>query len=153
MDEAQPHATAARPRVVLDTNVCLDLFLFRDAGCVALRDALAAGQVQAVTRADCRQEWQRVLEYRSVPIHPPQRPRLREVFDEQVTQLTQGQAYPAHALVLPRCGDPDDQMFLELALASGSRWLLSKDRKLLKLDRRTRRAGLFRILRPVDWSL
>jgi predicted nucleic acid-binding protein len=54
---------------------------------------------------------------------------------------------------LPRCGDPDDQKFLELALASGARWLLSKDNELLKLDRRTRSAGLFSIRLPQLWSI
>lgn len=52
---------------------------------------------------------------------------------------------------LPRCADPDDQKFLQLALAAGASWLLSKDKELLKLDRRTRRAGLFAILLPQDW--
>ena len=52
---------------------------------------------------------------------------------------------------LPRCADPDDQKFLQLALAARASWLLSKDKELLKLDRRTRRAGLFAILLPQDW--
>ena len=138
---------------MLDTNVCLDLFHFHDAGCHALAAALAAGHVQAVTRADCRAEWHRVLSYPSVPIHPPQRAGLAQRFDAQVQLLDGADALPAHAQVLPRCKDPDDQMFLELALASGARWLISKDRHLLKLNRRTRKAGLFTIVRPVDWHL
>jgi predicted nucleic acid-binding protein len=54
---------------------------------------------------------------------------------------------------LPRCGDPDDQKFLELALASGARWLLSKDNELLRLDRRTSHTGLFSIRLPQLWSV
>jgi predicted nucleic acid-binding protein len=146
-------AAPAVPRIVLDTNVCLDLFHFGNAGCAALASALSEGRVQAVTRADCRDEWLRVLEYPSVPIDPPQRPSRRERFDAQV-QLLHEDALDAHAgVVLPRCLDPDDQMFLELALASGARWLLSKDKQLLKLNRRTLKAGLFRILKPEQWTL
>jgi len=139
------------PRIVLDTNVCLDLFLFRDPACAALATALAAGHVQAVADAACRNEWLRVLEYPSVPIRPEQRAGLRERFDAAVVTLTDLPA-PASVVPLPACRDPDDQKFLELALVSGAPWLISKDRDLLKLARRTRKAGLFLILKPEQWS-
>jgi predicted nucleic acid-binding protein len=139
------------PRIVLDTNVCLDLFLFRDPACAPLAAALAEGQVCAVADAACRNEWLRVLEYPSVPIRPEQREGLRERFDATVACLDD---LPDAATLapLPRCADPDDQKFLEVALASGADWLLSKDRHLLKLARRTRKAGLFLILKPEQWS-
>ena len=139
------------PRVVLDTNVCLDLFLFRDAACAPLAGALADGRVQAVADAACREEWLRVLHYPSVPIRPEQRAELRERFDAAMLALPDLVA-PATASPLPTCRDPDDQKFLELAQASGAQWLISKDRDLLKLARRTRKAGLFLILKPEQWS-
>lgn len=140
----------AVPRIVLDTNVCLDLFHFHDPRCAALAQALAQGRVQAVTRADCRDEWLRVIEYPCVPINPEQRPGLRERFDAQVRLLDDLPDITSLS-PLPVCSDPDDQKFLELALACGAPWLLSKDRHLLKLNRRTRKAGLFLILKPEDW--
>ncbi|MBW8810763.1 MAG: PIN domain-containing protein, partial [Lysobacter sp.] len=54
-------------------------------------------------------------------------------------------------VALPRCADPDDQKFLELALAANARWLLSRDHALLVLGRRTARAGLFEILTARAW--
>ena len=48
---------AGRQRVVLDTNVCLDLFVFRDPRWAALQAALEQGTVEAYTREDCRSEW------------------------------------------------------------------------------------------------
>lgn len=138
------------PRIVLDTNVCLDLFLFRDSGCAQLARALDSGEVRAVTSAVCREEWWRVLEYPSVPVRPEQREGLRVRFDtcvELLVDLPALDGFPP----LPRCSDPDDQMFLELALTSGAPWLLSKDRHLLKLNRRTRKAGMFQILKPEAW--
>lgn len=139
------------PRVVLDTNVCLDLFLFRDAACAPLAGALADGRVRAVVDAACREEWLRVLHYPSVPIRPEQRAELRERFDAAMLTLP-GPTAPADLPLLPTCRDPDDQKFLELAQASGAQWLISKDRDLLKLARRTRKAGLFLILKPEQWS-
>lgn len=136
-------------RIVLDTNVCLDLFLFRDPACAPLRAALESGAVQAVTRDDCRDEWRRVLHYPRLPIDDAQRDTLELAFD-RFARLMPAAAGPDGAR-LPRCADPDDQKFLELALATGARWLLSKDNELLKLDRRVRSAGLFRILLPQHW--
>jgi predicted nucleic acid-binding protein len=56
------------------------------------------------------------------------------------------------AVMPPRCRDPDDQKFLELAMASGAAVLFSRDAEVLKLGRRTARQGWFQILRPEDWS-
>lgn len=139
------------PRIVLDTNVCLDLLLFRDPSCDALMAALRVGAVQAASREDCRDEWQRVLHYPQLPIEASMRPRLCEEYDELLPCLPSS-AWLRDDLVLPLCGDPDDQKFLELAHAARASWLLSKDKELLKLDRRTQAAGLFAILLPPAWS-
>jgi predicted nucleic acid-binding protein len=144
-------ARGAAPRIVLDTNVCLDLFLFRDPRCAALAAALERGELCAVTDEACRAEWLRVLEYPSVPVRPEQRAGLRERFDTMVQRLT-GLPRIDTLAPLPVCSDPDDQKFMELALACGAPWLISKDRHLFKLNRRTRKAGLFLILKPEQWT-
>jgi predicted nucleic acid-binding protein len=56
-------------RIVIDTNVCLDLFVFRDPRWAELHAALKDGKVEAVTRHDCRMEWLAVLEYRHLPLN------------------------------------------------------------------------------------
>lgn len=140
------------PRIVLDTNVCLDLFLFHDPACVSLLAALQGGVVQAVTREDCRDEWRRVLHYPQLPIDDANRPAISAAFDGLIHFLPSATVGPDD-VVLPRCADPDDQKFLELAWASRASWLLSKDKELLRLDGRTRAAGWFSILLPQAWSL
>lgn len=147
------YANLSVPRIVLDTNVCLDLWVFADPGCARVLAALRSGAVQAVTRDDCRAEWQRVLHYPQLPIDDQSRPLVDAAFTANVQLLTDTDSVPVDAgRRLPRCADPDDQKFLELALASGARWLLSKDRELLKLDRRARMAGGFSILLPQAWA-
>jgi putative PIN family toxin of toxin-antitoxin system len=142
------------PRIVLDTNVCLDLFVFGDSMCSHVLAALRSGAVQAVTRDDCREEWHRVLHYPQLPIDDRQRPAFREAFDALIQLLPpEASTVGDDDARLPRCADPDDQKFLELALASGASWLLSKDKELLKLDRRTRSTGLFAIRLPQLWSI
>ncbi|WP_436407994.1 PIN domain-containing protein [Burkholderia oklahomensis] len=53
---------------------------------------------------------------------------------------------------LPKCKDRDDQKFLELAYAARADWLVSKDRALLKLARRTERDFGFRIAQPAPFA-
>ncbi|WP_009970342.1 PIN domain-containing protein, partial [Burkholderia pseudomallei] len=53
---------------------------------------------------------------------------------------------------LPKCRDRDDQKFLELAYTARADWLVSKDRALLKLTRRTERDFGFRIAQPAPFA-
>lgn len=135
-------------RLVLDTNVALDLFVFDDPALRPLRAALAAGLAVALTDRDCRDEWLRVLDYPQLRLAPPARAAAIAAFDAQV------QALPAAAatdILLPRCRDADDQKFLVAATAAGAHVLLSRDDALLRLGPRLRRAGLFEVLHPRAW--
>jgi putative PIN family toxin of toxin-antitoxin system len=136
-------------RVVLDTNVCLDAFVFDDPRAAPLVAALAAGDVEAVTRADCRDEWLSVLAYPALKLDDARRAEAAARFDQWVTLL----ATPAEAsrASLPRCRDPDDQKFLEVAAFAGAAVLFSRDAEVLRLAKRTARDGLFAIVRPEDW--
>ncbi len=134
-------------RIVLDTNVCLDLFVFRDARWQSLLEAMQAGAVEAVTRADCRMEWTLVLAYTKLGLDAAAQQAALAEFDRWITLIDAA----ADDLALPACKDPDDQKFLELAAASGAALLVSKDKALLKLARRTRKLGLFDILSPAQW--
>ena len=70
-------ATAAgAPRVVLDTNVVLDLLHFGDAGCAALAGAIGRGAVKAVTSAACLEELRCVLAYPVFALDGDARQRL-----------------------------------------------------------------------------
>ncbi|MDQ3205391.1 MAG: putative toxin-antitoxin system toxin component, PIN family [Pseudomonadota bacterium] len=156
MSAARGHAL---PRVVLDTNAWLDLLLFEDPRIARLGDALRAGIVQAVISPGCRSEWLRVLDYPQLRLPPAQREGLSARLDALAVCIDPPDVTPvrvssaAHTPRLPRCADPDDQVFLQLALDSGARWLVSRDRAVLALGRRTLRAGWFEIVEPWGWSL
>lgn len=138
-------------RIVLDTNVCLDLFVFRDPRWSALHAALRERAIEAVTRSDCRAEWLAVLEYPHLPLDADSRPVAAAEFDALITCLVPESLAARCAVRLPVCSDPDDQKFLELARDSGAQSLITKDKALLKLAKRTARAGLFGIIRPEAW--
>jgi putative PIN family toxin of toxin-antitoxin system len=137
-------------RIVLDTNVCLDLFVFRDPRWSALRDALSSGTVEAVTRHDCRMEWLIVLNYPHLPLDDTSRNRIIAEFDTLITCLAPDS--PCSDVRLPVCRDPDDQKFLELSRDANAAALITKDKALLKLAKRTAKAGLFAIMPPDAWA-
>ncbi len=151
-EPATPCTDAQRPRwLVLDTNVSLDLLVFRDPRWDALRQALAQGACESVMGFECRVEFARVLVYPQFGLDPEQRVRAMRAFDD-LHRFTATGGGPREALdALPQCRDPDDQKFMELAMEAGADALLSKDKDLLKLARRNRRAGLFEILSPQAW--
>ena len=134
-------------RLVIDTNVLLDLFVFRDPRWNGLLDALRSGAIQGVTRQDCRQEWLHVLHYPHLPLDEQTRQAAVAEFDSLIEISDAGAA----AAPLPVCSDRDDQKFLELARDAQAAVLVTKDKALLKLARRTAKAGMFRILTPQAW--
>ena len=131
-------------QVVIDTNVCLDLFVFNDLRWAKLLSGLKDGSIKALTREDCRQEWLAVLHYPHLPINDISRDQIIIAFDELITCVSPAQKN----LQLPRCSDKDDQKFLEIASDAGVETLITKDKALLKLARKTRQAGYFTIATP-----
>ena len=139
---------ALQKPIVIDTNVCLDLFVFRDPRWAALLAALENGAVQAVTRADCRDEYLHVLHYPHLPLDDSTRPGAATRFDALIRVV----APDSRAIRLPVCTDRDDQKFLEIARDADAAILVTKDKALLKLARKTAREGLFRIMTPEVWT-
>ena len=138
---------APAQRIVLDTNVCLDLFVFHDPRWAPLMAALESGAVEAVTRADCRDEYLVVLHYKHLPLDDDSRPFSAARFDALIKVVEPG----AQPVRLPVCTDKDDQKFLEIARDAGAEILITKDKALLKLARKTAQSGMFRIMVPEAW--
>lgn len=136
-------------RIVLDTNVCLDLFVFRDPRWLRLMQALTNGEVEAITRADCRMEWHIVLGYSRLGLDEAMQTAVRAEFDALIRPFAD--APSDDSIKLPLCRDTDDQKFIELAYQSGATVLITKDKALLKLARKTQKVGLFQIVTPEAW--
>jgi putative PIN family toxin of toxin-antitoxin system len=148
-----PKATqTALQRIVIDTNVCLDLFMFRDPRWQALTDGLKCGEIDAVTSASCRMEFMLVLAYEKMQLSTESQAAILQEFD-QLIRLIDLPAEPSatNTIKLPLCKDRDDQKFLELAYTSQADTLITKDKALLKLARKTIRSQLFRIFSPESW--
>jgi uncharacterized protein len=133
--------------LVLDTNTVLDWLVFHDPATAALAAAIKAGAVRWLACQRMRDELERTLAYANLAKWQPDPVHVLAVFD----QHAQLRPHPASAPTTPRCTDSDDQVFIDLALATGAQCLLTHDRALLKLVRRARALGL-RIVKPADWQ-
>ncbi len=120
-------------QLVLDTNVVLDLLVFGDAAAQPLAQALDAGALRWLATPAMREELARVLAY------PKLAPRVAshgggpEAVLAQFDRHVQLREVPAKAPLT--CGDPDDQKFIDLAVAHRCT-LVSKDREVLRMKKR-----------------
>jgi uncharacterized protein len=135
------------PRVVLDTNVVLDWLLFLNPAVNPLVEAIQNGAVRWITCPRMQQELAATLTKPSLRRWNPRSERLLTSAASHAI-LRPEPKLPA-AVALP-CTDPDDQVFIDLALTEGARWLVSRDRALLKLARRAAHRGLG-IVTPERW--
>jgi putative PIN family toxin of toxin-antitoxin system len=140
--------SSEKKRVVLDTNVCLDLFVFKDPRWAALFAAMQSGTIDVITREDCRNEWLRVLDYPHLPVTPEIKAAAIAEFDQYIRCLP---IAPVNTFGLPICTDHDDQKFLEIALSAHAHYLVTKDKALLKCAKKTAKRGMFTILAPQAW--
>jgi putative PIN family toxin of toxin-antitoxin system len=135
--------------LVLDSNVWLDWLVFDDPGVVRLRNAVHLGRAEVAMDAAADAELARVLAYDlgKHSIAPgAQAAALAQA--RRVSRRVDVALSAAERAGLPKCRDPDDQVFLELALAARADVLVTKDRALLALNRRHARAVPFRIRTP-----
>mgnify|MGYP001324477921 FL=1 len=128
-------------RIVLDTNVVLDLFHWANVDAVPIMAALEAGRIECLADARTLDELQRVLTYPQLRLTPEMIAERWARYSALVRVVDEGEAPP-----LPRCKDRDDQKFLELAARANANILVSKDKALLKLRGRTKLS--FQIVKP-----
>lgn len=137
------------PTVVLDTNAVLDWLVFGDLGVAALAAAVQAGAVRWLASPRMREELQRTLAYTTLARWNPDCERTLTQFDRWACTCAEPPPTRHGPLM---CSDADDQVFIDLAIAQGTRWLVTHDRALLRLARAATRHGV-RIVRPRDWTL
>jgi predicted nucleic acid-binding protein len=154
-EPALPHAAGAGSGphgAVLDTNVWLDWLVFADPGVDALRSQVRDGRIRLLSLPRGRDELARdavraqaVAARRRRGLHDDgEHDPLRAIVEfDAIVEIR-----PAAAFCGLACRDPDDQCFVDLAVAHRARWLLTKDRALLSLARAARRHFDLRIVPP-----
>ena len=138
------------PNLVLDTNAVLDWLVFDNPASQPITLAIESGHVQWIVNAAVRDELAHVLARGVVDHWQPDVPRLWNHWERHAIPIEQPP--PRSQQRRPQCTDTDDQKFVDLALDSGARWLITRDRALLKLARRARSLGLA-IVTPERFTL
>lgn len=132
---------ASRPAQpwVIDTNIVLDLWLFEDPATEPLRAALQNGVIVHLATASMRDELARVLTYPNI---------VKRMAKSHIQAQDILQRFDAHCLnAAPAakapctCKDPDDQKFIDLAVAHAAP-LLSKDAAILCMKKRLQLSGV-----------
>ncbi len=139
------------PILVLDTNAVLDWLVFRDAAMEPLARAITESKVHWLTTERMRRELAHVLARQ----WPSRWTFVADACLAQYDRWAKRVAEPIAAEVaksLPGClcTDPDDQVFIDLALLAKAKWLVSRDLAVLRLSRRLSSFGVL-VRRPVDW--
>ena len=130
---------ASPVRVVLDTNIVLDLWLYQDPATPALLKALENKSVQWLATPVMRDELERVLAY----AHIAQRLVLSQLTAEDILAQfdKNAQLMPIAPKAMFVCKDGDDQKFIDLA-AQHKTQLISKDKAVLTMRNRMARLGV-----------
>ena len=130
---------ASPVRVVLDTNIVLDLWLYQDPATPALLKALENKSVQWLATPVMRDELERVLAY----AHIAQRLVLSQLTVEDILAHfdKNAQLMPIAPKAMFVCKDGDDQKFIDLA-AQHKTQLISKDKAVLTMRNRMARLGV-----------
>ncbi len=119
--------------LVLDTNIVLDLFIFADVRTHALRDRLERGEFDWLATSVMRDELERVLDYAHIQVklayYKLDAKAVLERFDSYARIVDAAPKAPV------TCKDPDDQKFIDLAVAHKC-MLLSKDAAVLSMTKR-----------------
>ena len=125
--------THSKTNIVIDTNIVLDLLVFKDPATTPLQQALSASQLNWLATQPMRDELARVLTYPQIVT----RPNFYKLLADEVLTAFYKQA--RIVAVAPKagvtCSDPDDQKFIDLAVTYKA-ILLSKDKAVTSMTKR-----------------
>lgn len=150
VDPAPSLGAVERPAIVIDTQVVMDWLVFRDARVQSLIAAVTSGALRWLVAPAMRDEIRHVLGRGVAATYSPDLPFIEAQFEAHALAVAAAEPQPLAGRLV--CRDPDDQKFIDLALASRARWLISRDKAVLALAKRARLRGLA-IVTPERWSL
>ena len=118
-----------KPRLVLDTNVILDLLVFKDPSTEPIRHLLDAKLVDAVRSEASMLELVDVIQRPIFKLSQQEQEMILQAW-ESLTRLLENTAIESAPFI---CRDLDDQIFLDMAYSIRPAVLFSKDLRVLEL--------------------
>lgn len=130
-------------RLVLDTNIVMDMLHFGNGHTQPLQTAIDKGRIQCFTATECLDELERVSAYPELGLDHSARNVLLQSYRSFATLCD---ASGEENYLLPRCSDKDDQKFLILAARCQADLLITRDKLLLKLAHHRHKPPPFTIM-------
>jgi len=127
-----------KPRLVLDTNVILDLLVFQDPAAEVIRMALDAKLVDAVRTEESMVELIDVIQRPGFKLSEEQQQAILKRW-ESSSRLLENAVIESAPFT---CRDLDDQVFINMAYSLRPALLLSKDLRVLELQAIAKRHGV-----------
>lgn len=117
---------SAVPRVVLDTNVVLSALVFAGGRLAKVRHAWHDQRFQPLASAATADELARAIAYPRFKLSPAEQQELLADYFPYCSVV----AMPAKPPKVPQCRDPDDVMFLHLAITGNADYVVTGDKAL-----------------------
>jgi putative PIN family toxin of toxin-antitoxin system len=127
-----------KPRLVLDTNIILDLLVFKDPSAEPIRLLLDAKLVDAIRTSASMAELMDVIGRPTFKLSREDQETIVQAW-ESGTRLLENEAIEPAPFT---CRDLDDQVFLDMAYSIRPALLLSKDLRVLELQTIAKRHGI-----------
>jgi putative PIN family toxin of toxin-antitoxin system len=127
-----------KPRLVLDTNIILDLLVFKDPSAEPIQLLLDAKLVDAVRSEASMLELIDVIQRPAFKLSQEEQERILQVW-ESSARLMENAAIESAPFT---CRDPDDQVFINMAYSLRPALLLSKDLRVLELQAIAKQHGV-----------
>ena len=123
---------------MIDTNILLDLYVFRDPRGVVLNEEILSGRLRPVASQETNAEFLDVLARSKFGLSPEIQQTVLADWQRRSTLREVSQIVRSPW----RCKDKDDQKFLDLAYSLRPCLLVSKDKQVLRFAKRALREGV-----------
>jgi putative PIN family toxin of toxin-antitoxin system len=130
-------------RAVLDTNVVLSALIFPGETTTRIREAWRSGRITPLASRVTAAELMRALSYPKFELSASEQEHLLADYLPWCEVV----AIPVPPPAIPRCRDPHDRPFLELAVAGRATLIVSGDKDLLALRAKAR----YSIVTPAEF--
>ena len=127
-----------KPRLVLDTNIILDLLVFQDPAAEVIQMVLDAKLMEAVRTEASMLELMDVIQRPNFKLSKEQQQIILKQW-ESSSRLLDNSAIESAPFT---CRDPDDQVFIDMAFSIRPALVLSKDLRVLELGAIAQRHGV-----------
>jgi len=136
--------------VVIDSQSLFDWMVFRDPVCAGWATALAGQEWEWIFTSAIKAEFDFVAAKGFGARWPVDAEAVASAWSRHAHEVLEPSPPGAGARL--HCSDPDDQKFIDLAVAARAHTLVTRDKALLRLARRALALHGVRVCRPDAWS-